>query len=129
MSELVQIEVIYDYYSSKRITPFFIREDELLEYDFQAFKERLVREVPHLAKITSLSTSPLRITINEEKHEVDLSPAYFTFQIKETLSKGKTITLQAFTFQSPAVQEVYPDQSEVETNARPVVGQSSYQRY
>ena len=37
---LVQIKVLYDYYSqSKRITPFFIREEELLEYDFQAFKE------------------------------------------------------------------------------------------
>ena len=46
---LVQIKVIYDYYSSKRVTPFFIGEEELLEYDFEAFKERLVREVPHLA--------------------------------------------------------------------------------
>ena len=49
---LVQIKVIYDYYSSKRVTPFFIVEEELLEYDFQAFKERLVKEVPHLAKMT-----------------------------------------------------------------------------
>ena len=57
---LVQIKVIYDYYSSKRVTPFFIGEEELLECDFKAFKERLVREVPHLAKITSLSAAPLR---------------------------------------------------------------------
>ena len=28
---LVQIKVIYDYYSSKRVTPFFIGEEELLE--------------------------------------------------------------------------------------------------
>ena len=74
---LVQIKVINDYYSSKRVTPFFIGEEELLEYNFQAFKERLVKEVPHLAKITSLSAAPLRITINDEKNEVDLSPVHF----------------------------------------------------
>ena len=77
---LVHIKVIYDYYSSKRVTPFFIEEEELLEYDFQPFKERLVKEVPHLAKITSLSAAPLRITMNDEKNEVELSPVYFTFQ-------------------------------------------------
>ena len=103
---LVQIKVIYDYYSSKRVTPFFIGEKELLEYDFPAFKERLVKEVPHLAKITSLSAAPLRITMNDEKNEVDLSPVYFTFQFKEMLSKSKNITLQAFTFESPSVQGV-----------------------
>ena len=86
---LVQIKVIYDYYSSKRVPPFFIEEEELLEYDFQAFKERLVKEVPHLAKITSLSAAPLRITMNDEKNEVDLSPVYFTFQFKDLLSKAK----------------------------------------
>ena len=63
----MQIKVIYDYYSSKRVTPFFIGEEELLEYDFEALKERLVREVPHLAKITSLSAAPLHITMNDEK--------------------------------------------------------------
>ena len=113
---LVQIKVIYDYYSSKRVTPFFIGEDELLEYDFEAFKERLVREVPHLAKITSLSAAPLRITMNDEKNEVDLSPVYFTFQFKEMLSKAKNITLQAFTFESPSVEGVRTDQCEVQTN-------------
>ena len=74
---LVQIKVINDYYSSKRVTPFFIGWEELLEYDFQVFKERLLKEVPHLAKITSLSAAPLRITMNDEKNEVDLSPVYF----------------------------------------------------
>ena len=39
---LLQIKVIYDYYSSKQVTPFFIAEEELLDYDFEAFKERLV---------------------------------------------------------------------------------------
>jgi len=116
---LVQIKVIYDYYSSKRITPFYIGEEELLEYDFQAFKERLVREVPHLAKITSLSAAPLCITMNDEENEVDLSPVYFTFQFKEMLSKAKNITLQAFTFESPSVPGVGTDQCEVKTNLPP----------
>jgi len=58
----------------------FIGEEELLEYDFEAFNESLVRELPHLAEITSLFAAPLRVTINEnEKNEVDLSPVYFTF--------------------------------------------------
>ena len=116
---LVQIKVIYDYYSSKRVTPFFIGEEELLEYDFQAFKERLVKEVPHLAKITSLSAAPLRITMNDEKNEVGLSPVYFTFQFKEMLSKAKNITLQAFTFESPSVQGVGTDRCEMKTNPPP----------
>ena len=113
---LVQIRVTYDYYSSKRVTPFFIGEEELLEYDFEAFKERFVREVPHLAKITSLSAEPLRITMNYEKNEVDLSPVYFTFQFKEMLSKAKNIALQAFTFESPSVEGV---RCEVQTNQPP----------
>ena len=116
---LVQIKVIYDYYSSKRVTPFFIEEEELLEYDFQAFKERLVKEVPHLAKITSLSAAPLRITMNDEKNEVDLSPVYFTFQFKNLPSKAKNITLQAFTFESPSLQGVGTDRCEMKTNPPP----------
>ena len=84
-----------------------------MEYDFQAFKERLVKEVPHLAKITSLSAAPLRITMNDEKNEVDLSPVYLTFQFKETLSKAKNITLKAFTFESSSVQGVGTDQCEM----------------
>ena len=82
---LVQIKLIYDYYSSKRINPFFIVEEELLEYDFQTL-ERIVREVPHLGEITSLSSTPLRMTKNDENNEVDLSPAYVPFQLKEILS-------------------------------------------
>ena len=86
---LVQVKVIYDYYTSKRVTPFFIAEDELLEYDFQAFKEHIVREVPHLGKVTSLSSAPLRLTMNEGEHEVDISEVYFSFQLKRALLKQK----------------------------------------
>ena len=63
----MQIKVTDGCYSSKRITPFFIGDDELLEYGFQAFKESLVREVPHFAKITSLPATPIRVTMNDQK--------------------------------------------------------------
>ena len=33
----VQIKVVYDYYSAKRTTPFFITEEELLNLDFHSF--------------------------------------------------------------------------------------------
>ena len=45
----VQIKVVYDYYSAKRTTPFFITEEELLNLDFHSFKSRLLLEVPHIA--------------------------------------------------------------------------------
>ena len=56
----VQIKVVYDYYSAKRTTPFFIAEEELLNLDFHSFKSRL----PHIAKA-------LRLTMSDENLEVD----------------------------------------------------------
>ena len=97
----VQIKVVYDYYSAKRTTPFFISEEELLNLDFHSFKSRLLLEVPHIAKSTSAKA--LRLTMSDEDLEVDLSPIYFTFQIKEIIAKQKNITLQAFPFESPSV--------------------------
>ena len=41
--------------------------------------------------------------MSDEDLEVDLSPIYFTFQIKEIIAKQKNITLQAFSFESPSV--------------------------
>ena len=38
---LVQIKVIYDYYSSKRIIPFFIGEEELLSTIFELSRNAL----------------------------------------------------------------------------------------
>ena len=55
---LVQINVIYDYYSSKRIVrSFFHRGGGIFECDFRTFKKCIVRGVPHLAKITNLSVT------------------------------------------------------------------------
>ena len=97
----VQIKVVYDYYSAKRTTPFFITEEELLNLDFHSFKSRLLLEVPHIAKSTSAKA--LRLTMSDENLEVDLSPIYFSFQIKEIIAKQKNITVQAFSFESPSV--------------------------
>ena len=97
----VQIKVVYDYYSAKRTTPFFITEEELLNLDFHSFKSRLLLEVPHIAKSTSAKA--LRLTMSDENLEVDLSPIYFSFQIKEIIAKKTNITVQAFPFESPSV--------------------------
>ena len=61
----VQIKVVYDYYSAKRTTPFFITEEELLNLDFHSFKSRLLLEVPHIAKSTSAKA--LRLTHRQPK--------------------------------------------------------------
>ena len=41
--------------------------------------------------------------MSDENLEVDLSPIYFSFQIKEIIAKQKNITVQAFSFESPSV--------------------------
>ena len=89
-----------------------------MEYDFQTL-ERIVREVHHLGELTSLSSTPLHMTKNDENNEVDLSPAYVPFQLKEILSKRKSITLQVFTYKSPSVQGVGTDHCEVNVNTPP----------
>ena len=70
----VQIKVVYDYYSAKRTTPFFITEKELLNLDFHSFKSRLLLEVPHIAKSTSAKA--LRLTMSDENLEVYLFQQY-----------------------------------------------------
>ncbi len=109
---LVKIKIIYDYYSSKRVTPVFVREEELLNLCFDEFKARLLTEVPYLNKMAS----SLRLTIIEDNLEVDLSSTYFNFQIKGILEKEKTITVKAFVFDSPG----YPSLPSVQTGTRNV---------
>ena len=60
----VQIKVVYDYYSAKRTTPFFITEEKLLNLDFHSFKSRLLLEVPHIEKSTSAKA--LRLTMSNK---------------------------------------------------------------
>ena len=75
----VQIKVVYDYYSAKRTTPFFITEEELLNLDFHScIKSRLLLEVPHIAKSTSAKA--LRLTMSDENLEVDYDFALLFLQ-------------------------------------------------
>ena len=100
MSSTVQIlvKIIYSYYTRKRTTPFFLTEEEILSTNFYSFKERIINEVPHLAK----ANAPLQFSVLDGNLEVDLSPVYFEMQIKDLLVKHKELTIQAIAFQSPA---------------------------
>ena len=51
---LVQIKVLYNYYSTKRVTPVYILHEELENFSFEEFKSRMTKDVPHLCKATSL---------------------------------------------------------------------------
>ena len=88
---LVKIKIVYDYYSNQRVTPFFIREEELVSLGFDEFKACLFTEVPYLNKIAT----SLRLAVVEDNLEVDLSPSYFNYQIKGLLEKEKTVTVKA----------------------------------
>ena len=100
MSSTVQIlvKIIYSYYTRKRTTPFFLTEKEILSSNFYSFKERIINEVPHLAK----ANAPLQFSVLDGNLEIDLSPVYFEMQIKDLLVKHKELTIQAIAFQSPA---------------------------
>ena len=113
---LVKIIVIYDYYSNKRVTPIFFREEELVYLSFDEFKARLFNEVPYLNKIAT----SLRLAIIDENLEVDLSPNYFNFQIKGVLEKEKTITVRAIVFDSPGLptQELLKKKSTIQSRAK-----------
>ena len=111
---LVKIKIIYDYYTTKRITPIFIREEDLINLCYEEFKTRLISEVPHLDKVGS----SLRLTVFEDDVEVDLSPSYFNFQIKGLLEKEKTITVKAFTFDSPGLPSVPSQKSTSEKHRK-----------
>jgi len=92
----VQIKLVSDYYSAQRTTLFFITEEELLNLDSHSFKSRLLLEVPHIAKSTSAKA--IRLTMSDENLQVDLSPIYFSFQIKEIIAKQKNITVVRTSF-------------------------------
>lgn len=79
---LIQIKVVYNYYSSTRITPIYILEEELQNSSFEVFKSRVIKDIPHLAKAFSL-----RWTIDDDGLDVDLSPGYFNIQMRGILTK------------------------------------------
>ena len=81
----IEIKMEYSYYSTKRITPVYIVEEELMTLEYSKFVERIVNEVPHLRRMNSM-----RLTVKEDEtvDEVDLSRKYFSLQMKGLLDKG-----------------------------------------
>ena len=97
----IEMKIEYSYYSTKRITPVYIVEEELMSLEYSKFVERIVNEVPHLRRMNSM-----RLTVKEDEtvDEVDLSRKYFSLQMKGLLDKGaKSIRIRVFEFASPAV--------------------------
>ena len=96
----IEIKIEY-YYSTKRITPVYIVEEELMSLEYSKFVERIVNEERHLRRMSSL-----RLTVKEDEtvDAVDLSRKYFSLQMNGLLDKGaKSIRIRVFEFASPAV--------------------------
>ena len=50
----IEIKIEYSYYSTKRITPVYIVEEELMSLEYSKFVERIVNEVRHLRRMNSI---------------------------------------------------------------------------
>ena len=92
----------YNYYNKNRVTPIFITNDDLLLLTFEGFYGLVLKEVPHLKKISSEAVA-LRMTIVDEGNsEVDISIKYFSSQIRSFLNKGmKIIFVRVSVAESP----------------------------
>ena len=58
----IEITIEYSYYSTKRITPVYIVEEELMTLEYSKFIERIVNKVRHLRRMNSL-----RLTVKEDE--------------------------------------------------------------
>ena len=58
----IEIKIEYSYYSTKRITPVYIVEEELMSLEYSKFVERIVNEVRHLRRMNSLP-----LTVKEDE--------------------------------------------------------------
>ena len=58
----IEIKIEYSYYSTKRITPVYIVEEELMTLEYSKFIERIVNKVRHLRRMNSL-----RLTVKEDE--------------------------------------------------------------
>ena len=56
-----EIKIEYSNYSTKRITPVFFVEEDLMNLEFSEFGPRIASEVPHLQKMNSL-----QVTVKED---------------------------------------------------------------
>ena len=50
----IEIKIEYSYYSTERITPLYIVEEELMSLEYSRFVERIVNEVPHRQRMNSM---------------------------------------------------------------------------
>ena len=53
----IEIKIEYSYYSTKRITPVYIVEEELMSLEYSKFVKRIVNKLPHLQRMNSLRLS------------------------------------------------------------------------
>ena len=81
---LVQIKVVYSYYSTERVTPIFVSEEELLDLNYDAFKWKIVKEIPHLGKITD--TTSLHHTVLNQGYYGALSGSKLNVQTFSSLN-------------------------------------------
>ena len=50
----IEIKIEYSYYSTERITPLYIVEEELMSLEYSKFVERVVNEMPHRQRMNSM---------------------------------------------------------------------------
>ena len=51
---VIEIKIEYSYYSTERITPLYIVEEELMSLEYSKFVECIVNEVPHRQRMNSM---------------------------------------------------------------------------
>lgn len=107
MDNLTEIRVEYNYYTKNRVTPIFIANDKLLSLTYEGFYKLLLKEVPHLTKMSHEDVI-LRMTIVDEAgSEVDVSTKYFVSQIRSFLNKDmKIISVRVTAAESPVTANI-----------------------
>ena len=83
---VMQVKIVYSYYSSERVTPTFLNNEEFLGLSFEAFKWKIINEMPHLSKTADMDI--LQLTVLNEGYQLDIWPPYFQHQIKGILEKN-----------------------------------------
>lgn len=103
MENLTEIRVAYKYYTKNRVTPIFIGNDELLSLNYEGFYALLLKEVPHLTKMSTEAAVTHRMTIVDEGgSEVDVSTKYFASQMLSFFNKEiKIISVRVTAAESP----------------------------
>ena len=107
MDNLTEIRMEYNYYTKNRVTPIFIANDKLLSLTYEGFYKLLLKEVPHLMKMSHEDVI-LRMTIVDEAgSEVDVSTKYFVSQIRSFFNKDmKIISVRVTAAESPVTANI-----------------------